>query len=631
MIRRRFRPLGAFVSGLACAIWAISASLSFPSDAFAGDGAPRLNPYPVWWGTAPEITKGIPCKNPGHCVDCHEENASMDAPHALPCIKCHGGNPEVEDEEAAHKGLIKDPGDLLVSERTCGTCHPEEVRRVNSSSMALAPRMINHTRFAFGAQKSPEIAYAVTETGKLKQVPSPSISKNLGDDLLRRSCLRCHLHTSGSQRWGEHRGKGCSACHTAYPNSRDGRPRQHAIVRSTGVTACLKCHNANHVGADYVGLYEKDFQRGFHSPFVRGRQAPTIYGAEHHRLSADVHFRAGMMCADCHTLDEIHGTGKLPASPSNGVKISCEGCHVRGDHPGILKMPDGQMTLLRGKGRTVPRWNSESIPHGVDAHRKRLRCSACHAAWGFQDYGFHLMLEERPDYWKWAATAMQNDPQVQDLLRTFVGTEADFLPPAEGPVRPLPEEDWKPPTMRDWLTGEVRKGSWFRGHTMRRWERPPLGRDGKGKISVMRPMYQYVISHVDGDANLLIDREVPSTGAGFPALIVNPYTPHTTASQGRTCQECHGSPKAVGLGEGLGTAKEPLSLPLLRRENRIPGHSFRWDALVDNDGNALQYGSRPLAGPLDRETVRRLLRPSDRHRAMWYNYLKEKAKPNLEQ
>ena len=86
--------------------------------------------------------------------------------------------------------------------------------------MALAPRMINHTRFAFGGQKSPDPTHATMDVDGLKQVPHPADSANLGDDLLRRSCLRCHLHTKGSERWGEHRGLGCSACHVAYPNTR---------------------------------------------------------------------------------------------------------------------------------------------------------------------------------------------------------------------------------------------------------------------------------------------------------------------------------------------------------------------------------------------------------------------------
>jgi hypothetical protein len=546
----------------------------------------------------------------------------MDGSHALACVRCHAGNPETDDQDLAHAGLIKDPGDLRFAEKTCGQCHPDQTRRVKRSPMALAPRMINHTRFAFGGQPRPDSVHAVVESEGLVQTPSPSLSGNLGDDLLRRSCLRCHLYTAGSTRWGEHRGQGCSACHVAYPNSADGKPRFHALVRNAGMTACLKCHNSNHVGADFAGLFEKDFHRGFRSPIAAGRQPPTLYGAEQNRLTPDLHFRAGMQCTDCHTTDEIHGSGEIPTSACNHVQTSCEGCHVRGDHPAVLKDGAGNLTLLKGKGRSVPRWNPDSIPHRVDAHRKRLSCSACHAAWSFQDYGLHLMLEERADYWKWAPLAAQNDPQVQDLLRRNVGTFVELIPPLEGQVPPKHMENWEMPFTRDWLTGENRPGAWFRGFTARRWERPSLGVDHRGKVSIMRPMFQYVVSHVDADANLLLDRQIPTTGGGFPALIVNPYSPHTTVKTGRSCHECHGNTKAVGLGEGLKGIEKPGFTPLWSLEQKIPDHAVVWDALVDHQGNALQWSTHPGAGPLDKETVLRLLSPSDRQRILWSRYLK---------
>ncbi|MBI5250514.1 MAG: hypothetical protein HY912_13560, partial [Desulfomonile tiedjei] len=579
--------------------------------------------YPTWWQKPPKEEKTIACRDPGKCVTCHEATSEMDSSHALPCVRCHKGDSVSEDKDKAHTGLIKDPGDLSSAGKTCGECHPEETRRVQRSSMALAPRMINHTRFAFGAQEEPNATHASVDLENLRQVPHPSSSGNLVDDLLRRSCLRCHLHTKGSSRWGEHRGLGCSACHIAYPNSKDGRPRKHSIVRDTGITACLKCHNANHVGADYVGLFERDFHRGFKSPFLGGKLAPTIYGSEQHRLLPDVHFRAGMGCMDCHTLEEVHGTGEIQTSSENGVKISCEACHVRGDHPAVLKNDDGTMTLLRGEGRSVPVMNPQSVPHRIEAHNKNLRCSACHAAWSFQDYGLHLMLEERPDYWKWAPTQTQNDPQVQELLNRSVGTYAEVLAPQDGPAPPEPEEKWGTPETSDWLDGEKRRGAWFRAYTERKWSRPPLGFDSKGRVSVMRPMHQYVISHVDEDSKVLLDSHVPSTSAGFPALIFNPYEPHTISAKGRTCHECHGDPKAAGLGEGLRGIEKRGFHPLAKPETKIPGFNFIWDALTDDKGTALQFSSHPGAGPLDETTLSKLLNPSNRHKAEFYNYLKE--------
>jgi hypothetical protein len=546
----------------------------------------------------------------------------MDPIHAIACVSCHAGDPGADDKQKAHQGLRRDPGDLRVAEQTCGKCHSAETERVLRSPMALAPRMTNHTRFTFGAQRDSTTRYAVRDVQGLRQVPDPGKSTNLGDDLLRRSCLRCHLYTSGSDRAGERRGQGCSACHVAYSNGSDGKPPVHRIIRNVGATACLKCHNGNHVGADYVGLFEKDSDRGFQSPFEQGRQAPKIYGSEQHRLSPDIHFQRGMGCVDCHILEEIHGAGEIPNSAFNQVKISCESCHVSGDHPAITKTAGGGMSLHSRGVRAIPKWNPALIPHSVNEHRLKLRCSACHAAWSFQDYGLHLMLEERADYWKWAPNAAQNDPQIQELLYRNVGTAAELVSPANGTKPARPQNQWELPFTRDWLTGETRPGAWFRGFTARRWSRPPLGLDHRGKVSIMRPMSQYVISHVDANENLLVDRHVPRTAAGFPALIFNPYTPHTTARFGRGCHECHGNPKAAGLGEGfMGIEKDEFK-GIWRPEERVPGHGFVWDALVNRNGAPLQFSSHPGAGPLDAKTLDRLLKPSARQRAMWYLYLK---------
>ena len=213
------------------------------------------------------------------------------------------------DRTHAHAGLIRDPGDLAVVDKTCGKCHPEVVNQVTRSPMALAAGMINRVRFAFGGQNEPSATYATVCVDKFKEVPLWSASSNLGDDLLRRSCLRCHLYTEGSDRWGEKRGRGCSACHYPRGNGLKTDSCPHVIVRSAGMTACLKCHNSNHVGADFVGLYEKDFGQGFVSPFVEGRAPARIYGAEQHRLIPDIHYQKGMECMDCHTLESVHGSG----------------------------------------------------------------------------------------------------------------------------------------------------------------------------------------------------------------------------------------------------------------------------------------------------------------------------------
>jgi hypothetical protein len=599
-------------------------SLSFPPHSIAETLFPTFEQtiqapgpqYPKWWGRTPEFTLKE-CENPGKCLACHQDHTSIDSKHAFKCTTCHKGDPEADDKAAAHQGLIPNPGDLAKVSDTCGKCHPKEAERVAGSRMALAPRMIGHTRFAFGAQSTPEPEFGATKAGNLAIIPEPKESGSLGDDLLRRSCLRCHLNTKGSKRFGEHRGIGCSACHVPYPNTENGE-HSHAIVRNTGMTACLKCHNANHVGGDYIGLFEKDYDRGFRSPFVHGRQPPRIYGSEQHFLSADLHYRAVLQCMDCHTLDDVHGSGKGFSSRPQ-VSVSCESCHVKGDHPRVVRVGN-DFSFTGAERRKIPKWKQDIIPHSVSKH-SRLRCNACHAAWSYQDYGRHFMLEERADYWKWSTTAAQNDPQIQELLLRNIGTEAELIEPRQGHAPAKPEPDWKKPFTFDWLSGEYRPGAWFHGFTERVWSRPPLGNDGQGRIAVMRP-FQIVVSHIDKDSNLLADRIVPTTGSGSPALLFNPYSPHTIAKSGRACQECHGNPKAAGLGEGI-MSQDGKFTPLAQPETLIPGHEFSWHAMTDTQGKRLQESSYPGAGPLDPETVARLLNPSRLFRATWFRFLNQ--------
>ena len=80
-------------------------------------GQPRVEPaqvtskslkqplYPEWWGEAPNIPKVVPCKDPGACVACHENQASMDPSHAISCVRCHGGDPTSDNKDVAHTGL----------------------------------------------------------------------------------------------------------------------------------------------------------------------------------------------------------------------------------------------------------------------------------------------------------------------------------------------------------------------------------------------------------------------------------------------------------------------------------------------------------------------------------------------
>ncbi|MGC8660712.1 MAG: hypothetical protein ACP5U1_16735, partial [Desulfomonilaceae bacterium] len=134
-------------------------------------------------------------------------------------------------------------------------------------------------------------------------------------------------------------------------------------------------------------------------------------------------------------------------------------------------------------------------------------------------------------------------------------------------------------------------------------------------------MRQYAISWVKTDGTVILDSVIPTTGSGRPALIMDPYTPHTIQLTGRPCHSCHGNPKAIGLGQALIGNAEFSVQPILSPENGLSGHTVRWDALLNEKGEPLQCSSMSGAGPLTPELFRKLMFPGKEFRLMWSEYL----------
>lgn len=270
-----------------------------------------------------------------------------------------------------------------------------------------------------------------------------------------------------------------------------------------------------------------------------------------------------------------------------------------------------------GRELSVPPFTLEFVAHRVRAHRGH-RCSACHAAWSYQDYGLHLIREDYPNYWKWDRLARQNDPQVQGLLLRNIGTAGEILPPAERVMPAKSREEWEEPRSRDWLTGEMKKGIWYHGHSRREWEDPPLGIDEAGKVAIFRPVYQYFVSYVDEERTVRLDSVTPTAGNGGRAMVWNPYEPHTIGRVARRCHECHGDPKAAGLGRGMVRTEKGriLFTPLGRHTEDGPGMPMALDAMVAPEGRFLMISTHPGARPFYEWEWKRLLVPTERYRAM---------------
>lgn len=499
-------------------------------------------------------------KDYGDCLSCHKGIESMGPDHDFECGSCHLFPQDRHLPLKEHGKIVRNPSGPEHVDLFCGPCHKEEIRRTKSAIHSTMAGVINQTRYLWGAQaKAAPALYGLS--GDLEPLPSPDPSvypdepEKLVDDFLRRRCLRCHLNEKGSQGDGLYRSGGCAACHVVYAD--DGRyrgkdqaigaddkgyPSTHRFTRLIPNEQCLHCHNHNHVGADYEGLFERDFSSTFRSPPVEGKALPLRWGVGAHRLSKDVHAEKGLMCIDCHDGNDLMGDGKIYSFQMEIPKRTCADCHGDGKRP----MPDvegegiriisGRPRFVSKSGRTypLPLFSKDAVGHNVQAHG-RLRCSACHAQWSFQDYGLSVVREDVLQGYKWYKLAGQGDPYLEGVL--------------EGNLSPAVKRF---PFTKDRITGESKQGIWSLGWRFRRWEGMPLGVDDQGKIAVLRPLYQYLVSYVDKLGGVPLDGRAPQRGDGSGrGWAFMPYVPHTTAPFGRRCESCHLNRAAAGLGTAV--------------------------------------------------------------------------------
>ena len=548
------------------------------------------------------------------CLTCHEgiekisEVSGMDH---LTCTDCHFGDATGTELEIAHKGMFANPSDLRVIDKTCGTCHPDEVANATNSLHATSAGIISGTRYAWGLQDrtSKYANYAVSDdkiTSKngvksLAQVPMYDPSKPEGpnnspaDDYLRNQCLRCHIWSDGHQRDGDYRASGCAACHVVYSDngtyeggdkaidkSKKDRPMFHRITSKVPETQCIHCHNrGGRTGVSYIGTIESD---GYGTPWTEsGGKQGKLHGKNYNHLTADIHYDKGMTCIDCHTKQDMHGNGDIVTKREMGVEIECEDCHgtmqtkttmktSEGNLFNNLKEVDGKIILtakLTGKEHVVPQISEVEYSSagytamvGISQHMERMECYSCHAKWAPQCYGCHAK---------------------QDIGKP----NGDWLNGKEG----------GDPSMNSHKDNRAKTAfGWNESRSYVRWENPALGINSEGKISTFIPGCQVIFSQMDGDKNN-ISNKIYTTVDGTSGLGTNPIQPHTVTKEARTCVECHTTTKAVGLGGGV-YSSAANGLPI----------DFELERIVDENGKQIQETSHEGARPFNKEELQRIMR-----------------------
>ena len=406
------------------------------------------------------------------------------------------------DAPDGHPRIQSTPSPLHTA-KNCRNCHPAQAMAVANSRHSTLSGVINQTRYLWGAQRSPANGpYVAGGSGRLLP-PSgqrPRTTAMLVNDFLHANCLRCHLDQPDTATTPP-RPAGCAACHGNHgsnpPDTRQtGLSAPHPPFGPVSEERCLACHNGDHTGGDYAGLFPRDSHPMFQDATTWGRPVPHAYGGAQHLLARDVHAGQGLECPDCHQGRQVMG---LPRATVR----SCEACHGHRNGrapdtnvPGVM-LKQGKYLFRTRNGGTLclPQLQPGTPGHDPALHG-RVGCSACHSQWTFGAFGLSASRLDSPS-----------------------------------------------------STTDRRPGQWVLAWRFRRWEHLILGVDSQDRITALRPRHQYLVSYGDRLGRTVLDSVVPQRGDGSaPGWAFEPYTPHTVGARGRLCGDCHENALAVGSG-----------------------------------------------------------------------------------
>jgi hypothetical protein len=241
----------------------------------------------------------------------------------------------------------------------------------------------------------------------------------------------------------------------------------------------------------------------------------------------------------------------------------------------------------------------------VRGHVQRMECYSCHARWAPQCYGCHVKI----DY--------------SDGKTSFDWLGAGHRHKDECP-RDRGEAGYD----------TIIPGQILEQRSYLRFEDPPMGINGEGRVTTVAPGCQASVTVIgeDGKPLLLnhIFRTPPGTEGSGPegqlSLDLSPLQPHTMGREIRSCESCHASAKALGHGIDGGKLTRPpdqrlvvdlrtvdgwiLAEQHVTQLAPVEGLSADWSRFVTEDGRQLQtvghhfQRSRPLNN-VERDAISR--------------------------
>ncbi|NIA30445.1 MAG: hypothetical protein GWP06_11110 [Actinobacteria bacterium] len=187
---------------------------------------------------------------------------------ALGCTACHLGNPQANDKEAAHEGLVAMPSDSV--DHFCSSCHANIVVSYKNSLHANLK--------GYYTEIEKRLGYDISS--------DPSVARNFNKE-----CAKCHAS--------------CGQCHVIRPVSVNGGfiDGHNFNKEPSSRDNCTACHGSR-VGAEYFG--------------------------ENEGITGDVHWSAQLMrCTTCHTAEAMHSSSPMAKNRYTDTDmVRCEDCHA---------------------------------------------------------------------------------------------------------------------------------------------------------------------------------------------------------------------------------------------------------------------------------------------------------------
>jgi hypothetical protein len=108
---------------------------------------------------------------------------------------------------------------------------------------------------------------------------------------------------------------------------------------------------------------------------------------------------------------------------------------------------------------------------------------------------------------------------------------------------------------------------------------------------------QVIFTQLGPDGEALEHNKIFKTADGHYGTAMNPVQPHTVSRRARSCEDCHSSRKALGLGTGVYVSRlNGLDIP------------YELEQIVDEDGNQIQATSHIGARPFNKSELQKINR-----------------------